>query len=167
MAKKLTRSNRDKIIAGVSAGLGEYFQLDVVWVRIAFVLATFFGGSGLWIYIILWIAIPKNKITIFGNENLEDAGPVEGPLLKKESSGFNGNLIGGAILIVLGSYFLLQEFDLIPYWFSVFKLWPLVLVAIGLYIIFKSARKESHVPEATVENPAVEKTEEEEEQRNL
>ncbi|RRN77773.1 PspC domain-containing protein, partial [Pseudoxanthomonas sp. SGD-10] len=30
MAKKLTRSNKDKIIAGVSAGLGEYFQLDVV-----------------------------------------------------------------------------------------------------------------------------------------
>lgn len=147
MAKKLTRNNRDKMIAGVSSGLADYFQLDVIWVRIAFILATFFGGSGLWIYIILWIAIPENRISIFSYENTDEPSTeAENFVLpEKENASFNGNLIGGTVLIILGSYFLLHEFDLIPYWFSISKLWPLILVAIGLFVIFKSARKESRI----------------------
>jgi phage shock protein PspC (stress-responsive transcriptional regulator) len=46
MSKKLTRNLNDKMVAGVAAGLADYFQLEVTWVRIAFVLATFFGGGG-------------------------------------------------------------------------------------------------------------------------
>ncbi len=65
MEKKLTRDTQDKMVAGVATGLAKYFQLDVTWVRIAFVLAAFFGGGGLWIYIILWIAVPENKQNSF------------------------------------------------------------------------------------------------------
>lgn len=56
--RRLYRS-RDKIIAGVCAGLAEYFGLDTSLVRIATLLLIFFGGLSLWVYIILWLIVPK------------------------------------------------------------------------------------------------------------
>ena len=52
-----------------------------------------------------------------------------------------GRTIGGLFLLVIGLYFLMNEFNIIPYWFSLSKLWPLVFVAIGLSFILKSKRK--------------------------
>ena len=65
MEKKLKRDSKDKMVAGVASGLANYFELDVTWVRIAFGIAAFFGGSGIWIYLILWIAVPEDKISPF------------------------------------------------------------------------------------------------------
>ena len=42
---------------------------------------------------------------------------------------------------MIGLYFLLNEFNFIPFWFSIYKLWPLVFVAIGVSFILKSKRK--------------------------
>ena len=56
--KRLYRSP-DKIIAGVCAGLAEFFGLDVSLVRIATLLLFFFAGLSLWVYIILWLIVPK------------------------------------------------------------------------------------------------------------
>ena len=56
--KRLMRSSRDKKIAGVCAGLADYFDLDPTIVRIVWLLAIFFAGTGGLIYIILWIALP-------------------------------------------------------------------------------------------------------------
>lgn len=50
----------DGIIAGVCGGLAEFFGLDVSLVRIATLLLVLFGGLSLWVYIILWIIIPKS-----------------------------------------------------------------------------------------------------------
>jgi hypothetical protein len=44
-------------------------------------------------------------------------------------------------LLVIGLYFLMNEFNFIPFWFSIGKLWPLVFVAIGVSFILKSKRK--------------------------
>lgn len=131
------------MVAGVSSGLADYFQLDVTWVRIAFVLAAFFGGGGLWIYIILWIAIPENTISIFNyntDYKVEDEYQAR---FTKTKSPINANLIGGLILIVLGSYFLMDEFNVIPEWFSLGKLWPLIFVALGLTILYKGTVQET------------------------
>src|SRR5579883_217743 len=57
-AKRLRRSSADKKIAGVCAGLADYFDLDPTIVRIVWLLAIFFAGTGFLIYIILWIALP-------------------------------------------------------------------------------------------------------------
>ena len=46
-------------IAGVCAGVAEYFGLDVSLVRIATLLLILFGGLSLWVYIILWLIVPK------------------------------------------------------------------------------------------------------------
>jgi phage shock protein C len=56
--KRLVRSTNDKKIAGVAAGLADYFDLDPTLVRIVWLLAVFCAGTGLLLYIILWIALP-------------------------------------------------------------------------------------------------------------
>lgn len=56
--KKLLRSSTDKKIAGVCAGLAEYFDLDVTLLRLVWVLLVLFGGTGLLAYVVAWIVIP-------------------------------------------------------------------------------------------------------------
>jgi phage shock protein PspC (stress-responsive transcriptional regulator) len=62
MEKKLQRSQTDKILAGVCGGLAEYFDIEAVWVRLAFALAFIFAGSGVLIYIVLWIIMPEADV---------------------------------------------------------------------------------------------------------
>jgi len=58
VVKRLARSSTDKKIAGVCAGLAEYFDLDPMLVRILWLVLVFFAGTGVLVYIILWIALP-------------------------------------------------------------------------------------------------------------
>lgn len=63
---------------------------------------------------------------------------------KKVKGNDTGRTIIGLILLLLGVYFLLRQFDLVPYWFNIFrvyKLWPLAIVALGISLIFKKQRK--------------------------
>lgn len=57
--KHLYRSSKNKIIAGVCGGLGEYFGVDPVIIRLLWVLLTLMGGSGIILYIIFWIIVPR------------------------------------------------------------------------------------------------------------
>ena len=52
------RSSTDKKIAGVCAGLADYFDLDPTIVRVLWFLAVFFAGTGFLAYMILWIVLP-------------------------------------------------------------------------------------------------------------
>ena len=61
MEKRLYKSN-NKMIDGVCAGLAEYFNLDPTLVRFGFVAFTSLGGSGLLIYIIAAIIMPRNPL---------------------------------------------------------------------------------------------------------
>lgn len=56
--RRLRRSSRDKKIAGVCGGFGEYFNVDPTLVRVLWILAVLLGGTGLLLYIILWIVMP-------------------------------------------------------------------------------------------------------------
>ena len=56
--RRLLRSRRDRMIAGVAGGLGEYFGVDPVIVRIAFAVSVFFGGLGALLYIALALFVP-------------------------------------------------------------------------------------------------------------
>ena len=55
----LQRSTTDRVIAGVAGGLGAYFKIDPVLVRIGFIVLTFLGGAGPFLYLIGWLAIPR------------------------------------------------------------------------------------------------------------
>lgn len=56
--KKLYRSRKDRIIAGVCGGLAEHFGIDPTWIRLLFVLFFFLGGCTLLIYLIMWLIVP-------------------------------------------------------------------------------------------------------------
>ena len=55
--KKLYRNKTDSKIAGICSGIGDYFEIDPVMIRLLFLLGLFLGG-GLIVYIIGWIIIP-------------------------------------------------------------------------------------------------------------
>ena len=61
--KRLMRSTDDKVIGGVCAGIGAYFDLDANLTRIIFILLTFFGGMGILLYLLLWIFVPGANST--------------------------------------------------------------------------------------------------------
>ena len=62
--KRLFRDEDNAAIGGVCAGIANYFNVDVVLIRIIFVIILLFAGFGFPLYIILWIVIPKAKNTI-------------------------------------------------------------------------------------------------------
>lgn len=59
--KKLYRSKKNRRIAGVCGGIGEYFNIDPTLIRLFWILFIFVGGSGILAYIIAWIIIPEKK----------------------------------------------------------------------------------------------------------
>ncbi|WP_338408610.1 PspC domain-containing protein [uncultured Flavobacterium sp.] len=61
--RKLYRDTEHGMIGGVLAGLGYYFGIDKVWLRIFILILLFAGGTGFLAYIILWIVIPEAKTT--------------------------------------------------------------------------------------------------------
>ena len=61
--RKLYRDTENAYIGGVSAGLGHYFGLDPLWIRLIWVLLFFGAGTGIFIYILLWILMPAAETT--------------------------------------------------------------------------------------------------------
>ncbi len=61
MNKRLYKSSTDKKISGVCAGIAEYFNLDPTLIRLAWVVFTMLGGSGIIGYIIAAIVMPEEK----------------------------------------------------------------------------------------------------------
>jgi len=62
MSSQLRRSRRNRVIAGVCGGLGEFFGLGAFWFRLLFLILFLPGGlPGLIPYLILWLVIPKER----------------------------------------------------------------------------------------------------------
>ena len=125
-------------LGGVAAGLAERFDLDVAIVRIILAVGLIFThGVFFWIYIILWAALPVQHS--WQTASADATAPTDSPFnetltnMKKDSS-----RVWGIILIALGTIFLLEEW--LPD-FDFGKFWPLILIAVGGYIIFKDKDK--------------------------
>ena len=149
--KSLTRSKINKVFAGVCGGLGEYFDIDPVIVRLIFVAITLLGGAGVLAYIVMWIIVPESGQKSYAETIKKDidekktnkngksetgeriAKEVKEAVAKRKN---DGPYLIGAILILLGLIFLAQNF----FSFIDFdKLWPLILVVVGLGILLSSA----------------------------
>ena len=149
MYKKLYRSVTDKMLAGVCGGLAEYFAIDPVLIRLIFVLAVIFGGSGILAYIILWIIIPQKPyiITPFnsnaqsgdsqttGEENKSEGNDPNMKFMNINKTQSNRSIYAGAFLILLGGIFLLDNF--VPH-FHFGDFWPLILIGLGFAIILNA-----------------------------
>ncbi len=63
VSKKLFRDSDDKFLGGVCSGLAHYFGMDVIWMRLLWLVLFFFFGTGILVYILLWILIPQAETT--------------------------------------------------------------------------------------------------------
>ena len=57
--KRLLRSRSDRRLAGVCAGIADYFGWDPTLVRVGWIVLTLMGGSGILLYLILWLVMPE------------------------------------------------------------------------------------------------------------
>jgi len=62
-SKKLFRDGENKFLGGVASGLAHYFNIDIIWIRLAFLLFLFTGGFSVLLYIVLWVLLPEAKTT--------------------------------------------------------------------------------------------------------
>ncbi len=139
--KLLYRSETDRIIGGVAGGLAEYLEIDATLIRLAFILITFAGGSGILIYLILWLIIPsranidkkgEDRVKLNAAEMRDRANEFSQNL--KHDNRVGGRRIVGFILLTLGLTFLLQNFNILPF-IDLSKFWPLILIILGLAIL--------------------------------
>ena len=155
MKKKLYRSRKDYMIAGVSGGIAEYFDIDSTLVRLLTVLVVLLGGAGVIAYIIAWIVIPKNPEQI-SDEVFEERENIKEKIKKgtknvieevkvhfeseehSHKSEKNRRILGGIIVIAIGLIFLLNGF--FP-WVGWGRLWPVILIAVGITIMMKAFKK--------------------------
>ncbi|BDQ01821.1 MAG: hypothetical protein KatS3mg036_0637 [Ignavibacterium sp.] len=153
MEKRLYRSYTDKMLGGVCGGLGEYFDIDPVIIRVLFVVAVLFGGGGILAYIILWIVIPQKPFTI-PKPNHEGSSGADATAGQSDTNQntfqnfivekrrMNKNSLAGIILIFLGVLFLLDNF--VPR-FSFHDFWPLILIGIGFALILNARNNYNEV----------------------
>lgn len=69
---KLTRSEADRVIAGVAGGIAQRLGVTSTLVRLAWVLSVFFGGLGVVVYLILWVVLPKDSAHTPANRIAEE-----------------------------------------------------------------------------------------------
>jgi phage shock protein C len=171
MEKHLYRSRTDRMIGGVCGGLAEYFGVDPTLVRIGAVLLGIANGVGVLAYVILLVVVPEEgdkpmyaawtDSTDASGETapVDPSTPAPQPSPSRESATpatpapvaapptvvmpvtpapRRGGLTGGIVLIVIGGVFLASQF--VP-GLDIGKLWPLILVAIGVSMILKSGRR--------------------------
>lgn len=131
--KKITRSKNNKIISGVCGGIGEFFGVDPTLIRVAFVLLGISTSttSFIVIYLVSTIIIPEDDGIIYQDDvsNTKD----------------NSILFMGVGLIVLGTILLARGYipiinlKIIPSiniaLKRIFKLWPALLIILGIYIL--------------------------------
>jgi phage shock protein PspC (stress-responsive transcriptional regulator) len=140
MTRQLFRLKKNKMIGGVAVGLSDYFDIDPVLVRALFVILTLAWGIGIISYIVLWIIVPEkldepDYIYNVEQENYENQTLTEEPSVLNSKDKNSRRIIGGVVLIMLGSIFFMEK--IIP-GFDFSYIWPLILIGIGFYLIYRS-----------------------------
>ncbi|MBN2900076.1 MAG: PspC domain-containing protein [Clostridia bacterium] len=140
MARRLYRSRRNAVLGGVCGGMGEYFDIDPVLVRIIWLIALF-SGVGLVAYLACWLVIPQRPAqeTIQKNTPYEDGYYDESYHQESGERKQKTKLLLGAALIIMGSFSLMQRF--MP-WFDFDLIWPMLLILGGFYLIYRE--KDDH-----------------------
>lgn len=146
---KLYRSEKDRVLAGVCGGLADFFDVDSTLVRIIFVLLTIFGGSGLIIYLVLWIIVPTASSTHnvftkdFMQSNLNEIKDTTRNFAHEfrnatKDKNKNSRNFAGIAIIVLGAFFLLQNLGILR---GAHNFWPILLIILGFALLMKKNQR--------------------------
>ncbi len=152
MKTQFIRPKDDRIIGGVCAGLANYFNIDVMIIRLIFVILLLSGGAGVVVYIILLIIMPeeddssyaqkiKNESRRKGSENIKENIKETMSGIEKSVKSGKGNLCFALIVIILGIVLLVN--NLFPS-LSFYKIWPLIFVAIGVIMLLPNKGKDKN-----------------------
>ena len=133
MEKKLQRDTQHKVIGGVCAGLANYFGIDATLLRLLLAFMILFAGTGLWLYIILWIVMPAGRCEP-SSDGVETFVSETSQAPKKNS----GSMVIGLTFIGLGALGLLHRF--VPE-FNWQMIWPIALIFLGLILILPKAKQ--------------------------
>ncbi len=146
---RLFRSRTDRMIGGVAGGLGHYLGLDPTLVRLFFVLLALANGIGVLAYLAMWIIVPpEGQGEVASAETMRAGADEIAERARALGVGLSapnrqaGTLVG-AVLIVLGAILLLQNLNFLWLrWLNLDLLWPLLLIAAGLALIWRRVKGE-------------------------
>jgi phage shock protein PspC (stress-responsive transcriptional regulator) len=148
--RRLFRNPDDKLLGGVCSGIAAYFDVDRVWIRLAFVLAFFIWGFGVGLYIILWIVIPEaktatDKLQMKGEpvtvSNIQKNVKEEMEILKRRMDEMSGGgrkkagTILGRIFEAIGQVFVFI-FKIIGKIVAAFFIFISVIILFALFVSF-------------------------------
>jgi phage shock protein C len=139
---RLYRSEKNRVIAGVAGGLGDFFNVDATLVRLIFILITIFGGGGVLLYIILWLIIPnESSVSEISKDSIrQNAKEIKirahdlAREFKFDTRRTHSHHLFALIIIILGVMFLFDNLGFFKI-FNYAKLWPLLLIIIGIAIL--------------------------------
>jgi phage shock protein C len=160
--RRLHRSRRDRQLAGVCGGLGEYFEIDSVIWRLGFVAAGFVtAGAAFLVYVVLAVLMPQEEqegqeVAPFRvnppedvndpaasprtfDDDLPGYSPSEATLERQERRNRNRQL-GGLIMVGAGALLLLGNLNVF-WWFNWARFWPVVLIIVGVAILAGQRRR--------------------------
>ncbi len=151
MEKRLYRiKNRQAMLGGVSQGLAEYFNIDVTLIRVVFVLLFFTPFPAGFTYIVLWAVLPTKYDYGFAgaevnpdynsNDNINTQN-LNSTNMSRHNQ--NGNLVGGAVLIILGVIFSFKTFFHINLWHYLGQMWPLFFIGLGIWLIIRDRKDDN------------------------
>ena len=142
-ARRLEKSDTDRMFSGVSGGIASYFDIDAVIVRLTWVVLCFLtAGLALLAYIALAIIMPRE-----GRRKAAEGPPDAEPAADEEEdwseddevSRRRGPFVFGLFLVVVGVLALLVNLGVFSWWrWDV--LWPVVLIAIGALVVIGRVR---------------------------
>jgi len=124
--KRLYRSEKDRVLGGVCAGLGEYFAVDPIWFRIGFVVLAIGGGSGILIYLLMWLIVPSAP------EAYEPPSTGQGAV--------TGSAIVGLVFVIVGTIALVNTAT--P-WLGQY-VWPVIFILGGLALAIGGLQRDNH-----------------------
>lgn len=148
--KKLYRSRSNRVFAGIAGGLGEYFGVDPVVVRLIWLVLIFLWGTGLVAYLIAWIIIPKEPLVTNAGNLIQSVPATE----RKD-----GKIFFGIMFIIIGLILLArQDWDL---WWRIKDLMrdviryavPAGLILIGVYLLIPRRGTTSESTDKAEPNP--------------
>ena len=142
-SRRLFRSRRERMLAGVSGGLAEYFHIDPVLVRLLFVVATIAsGGGGLLAYIVLAIVVPEEPRGLSDEatgdlpRSAAEIPPMSPTWSDDRQAVRRRQRAAGYILLAVGVVFLLANFNFFD-WGSLWRVWPVLLVLGGVFLLVR------------------------------
>ena len=148
--RRLRKSEADRVVFGVAGGLGDYFELDPVLMRVGFIGLSFAGGVGIVLYIALAVVMPRagapegspadavqDNVEHLAGEAAE-AGRRLGAATDAVTAERRRNAFG-LLLIVVGAIVLLGNLGIFFWWrWDIF--WAALLIGVGIFFVARRTR---------------------------